>query len=319
MTSSHFTSHLDLAGIVQSTLTALALLNELCLLCNHWIILPSVTADSQGPHQGFDSGNRSLLTTGAYAICKPLVTELLLHLPIPLWIHLLLLPAYSLFWIELGSMAIDFIALEREKATVCGANPTQEKQQNIVNGTNEPHQQRQEHDLPVSELLLALAAAAAAAVCDTALLITAKSMDLPSNRRTHIAALTALAVVLYIGCMAFANYILCERLNRSSLLSLLRESNAGTWMTMMAYLAIEHLATNGLRLALGQSTWLNAVLMPDADLEELFGDHRYTDFVGFATKIPWWVSPLSNVISLAFAVGGTWLIIRALRDGRRGK
>ena len=115
------------------------------------------------------------------------------------------LPAQSLLTNDICSSLLQTI--DREHATATASHGDEKERMNA--------QPKQHQVLATS----ASSPVVVAAICDSALALTAKSMDLPDNRQNHIVGLVAFAALLYLVCAAFTNYLLCGRLGRASLLA----------------------------------------------------------------------------------------------------
>lgn len=194
------------AYIAKSTLTLIVILNEIFPICNHWVISPTTsTASATSSSLLTNFEDRTLTTTVAYAVGKPIITALLLRLPVPPWIIVMALPAQSLLTNDITSQLA--WTIDREDATAAARN--HEKEQ-----PNEPYQRSRTHRL--ISIFCFLSPVVIAATCDSALALTAKSMILAENRRNHIVGLIAFATLLYVLCASFTNYILCRRLRRGA-------------------------------------------------------------------------------------------------------
>lgn len=296
------------AGLVQSTLNLLVILNELCLLCNHWIVIP--TTSTALPTTSSVLQNRTLITAVGYAVCKPIIRSLLLRVPIPPWILFMCLPAQGLLENEIFSSLLQTIDCDDAKAAASDLEGKEES-------ARVPYRQPRSDQIASFTCLLVLTGTVA--TCDAALALTAKSMALPENRQTHIAGLIAFATVLYLGCMAWTNYLLCRRLRRRSLLDLLSRPSCSEFKSVATYITVQQVVTTVPRWALGHGQSVNAAMLTYGDAVELFNEEKYTGLKEYAARIPPWVNPLLQLASMPLTFLGMYLCSTGMGRSREGR
>lgn len=196
--------------VLKSTVTAVAILNELALFTSQWVISPS-HPPTLFPHP--------LYTSAAYAIAEPLYTILITQIAVQAWINLL----NTVQHIWLCQISMDYIVHVLNRAT---ASPTQtpkpsdlhepDKKGNQMASEAPPdqHEPRSKWETYVAVLFPVHSAAA----CNAALLLFAADLgpSLKNDNANVTLFFSSLATLFYLGSR-YADFKISDRTYKVSL------------------------------------------------------------------------------------------------------